>query len=276
MLNDVVLCSQCGARGVVGSTCEYCGSTIISQNNKQEEGHSVIESWSELHLDGYSLVDENTIGECDFPEYYVARGNRTGKQGLINRNGIFVIPCIYDEVMAYLDYDVCCVRKNGESEVIDFEGNSIIASSQGIRLLSRDYATTLSGDQGLYDLKEEKQILSFDYRIIQSLEDDLFIVQKFVQGENLHGIYDARTGTFLLETECVSIQIQENRSFVAHIKTLQDSSFTSIKVLTFSIKDKSVVIEKEEIRTYKTASSSSGCMSVFLIIMLQISLYLLL
>ena len=125
MLADIGICPNCGASGKIGVSCEYCASIIASANCENNESRSVI-SWSDFRLDGFTLVHKRVIGNVDFPEYYVIEGDRTGKQGLISIYGKVVIPCVYDYVIDYLDYNLCSVVKSGQTGVSDFNGKPII------------------------------------------------------------------------------------------------------------------------------------------------------
>lgn len=313
MLTSIGICSQCGASGEVGSKCEYCGSTIVtaSHNNTQDEGHSMMESWGDFRLDGFSLVHDNLKGETDSPDYYVIEGNRTGNQGLIDRYGNFTIPCIYDRINAYLDYGICCVSKNCQHGVIDFDGNTVIPlcgnisedlfvvqygmivgfnsvydirgnlkiqlpSGSRILLLSSNIATTYPKCKGLYDLNTGELLLSLEYKIERNIGNDLYLVNKFNGGVTRYGIYKPETKEFLFPTEYLSIQYQENRLYVARLQSVQNDATTGMRTITFSVRGNEIKIEKEEEQTFQTGSGA-GCMLTLLIVLtLPISLFFLL
>lgn len=304
-------CSQCGAQGVVGSQCEYCGSTITVLHSPLGEGHSMIQSWDDLHLDGFKIIHDNCKGYTDFPKYQVVEGIRTGKQGLINANGIFVVPCIYDILMADLDSEVCCVSKGGQYGVISCAGDTIIPlcgckyedvfvvqhklivgfntiydlsgnlliripSEERIMLLSSDFVTTYPHHHGLYRVNGGEMILPAEYSVVKCLSSCLFLVSKFTEGVTRYGVYNAESNSFILKTEYLSIQNRSNGQYEARLQRIKENGASEVKTLIFCIKGSDVLIEKEENQTFQTGAGT-GCLFVaFWGIVIPISLYFLL
>ena len=311
MRTGLGVCSQCGAQGTIGNRCEYCGSTITAPHNSHGEGNSKIQSWDSFHLDGFTLVYDNCVGDTDFPSYQVVEGIRTGKQGLIDINGCFVIPCVYDELIAYLDYEICCIDKDNQYGVITFTGENIIPlsectqeesfkvqfnlilgensiydingnllahipSSERIILLSPSLATTDSHGHGIYSIDRGEFILPTEYSVIKMYRENLFLVSKFIDGATRFGVYNTESNTFVLRTEYSSIQYRDNGRYEAKLQSILDNGTTEMKTITFCIKENEIYIEKEEQQTFQTGSSN-GCMFVVLLgIVIPYSLYLLL
>ncbi len=310
MRTSLGICSQCGAQGTIGTRCEYCGSTIAALHDSHGEGNSMIQSWDAFHLDGFTLVYDNCIGDTDFPSHQVVEGIRTGKQGLIDINGDFVIPCIYDELIAYLDYEICCVDRDSQYGVISFTGETIIPlsecaqdelfdvqfnlivgedmiydvngniiahipSSERVILLSPSLATTGSHGHGIYSINRGEFILSTEYSVIKMYSDNLFLVSKFTDGATRFGVYNTESNTFSLETKYSSIQYRDNGRYEAKLQNILDNGITEMKTITFCIKENDIYIEKEEQQTFQTGSSN-GCMFIVLLgIVIPYSLYLL-
>lgn len=287
-------CTQCGAQGEIGTKCEYCGSIVSAP--QPQGNHSMIESWGDYHLDGFSIVSENVDGDTDFPEFQVIKGDRTGKYGLINRYGTVLIPCIYDYLKVYLDYNLCSIAKDfchaiyntegqivvpfeefnplglflisdglivGYNTVYDLQGNLKIKlpTNHRIILLSNLYASTIQ-KRGLYSLENGETLLSDDYKIDKIIGTHLVIVNKFLDGFIRYGIYDCASKDFALKTEFSSIQEQEYGQYVARSLFDRGDGVTRSKTLTLTILSDDIVIDKEETQNYQTAGT--GCLLLLL------------
>lgn len=298
MQSDIGFCSQCGAQGAVGAKCEYCGSTIVAPHNIQDESHSMSQSWSDFHLDGFLLVPENIEGESDCPDFYVIEGKKTGNQGLINRYGEIVVPCIYDYLKIYLDYELCCAYKDyrhgvigvdghivipfdeenplgiyvisdncivGYNRIFDLHGNLKIElpSDDRIVSLTESYATTYPDNKGLFSVESGELLLPQEYRIDKVINYSLFLVNKVTDGFTRYGLFNPQTKEFVLPVEYLSIQYQESGSYVAKLKSVLDNRITTMSTLTFKTIDGDIVIEKEEKQNFQTANSP-GCLLLLL------------
>lgn len=306
MLSDLGYCTQCGAQAKVGTKCEYCGSIISAP---QPQGyHSMIESWGDYHLDGFSIINENAEGDTDFPEFQVIKGDRTGKYGLIDRYGTVRIPCIYDYLKVYLDYKLCTIAKDychaiyntdgqavvpfgdinplgvfiisdglvvGYDTIYDLQGNLKVKLSTDSRviLLSSLYASTLN-KRGLYSIEGGEQLLSDDYKVDKIIDIHLVIVNKVFDGFTRYGIYNCASKEFILNPEFTSIQEQGYRRYVAKAQYSQENVTTTLRTLTFKVNGDNITIEKEEEQKYQTGSGT-GCL-LFLLPLLSPLLYFLL
>lgn len=295
MLSNLGYCTQCGAQGEIGTKCEYCGS-IISVPQPQGN-HSMIESWGDYHLDGFSIVGENAEGYTDFPEFQVIKGDRTGNYGLIDRYGVVRIPCIYDYLKVYLDYNLCTLSKDyrhavyntdgqvvipfgemnplgpfllsdglivGYNTIYDIQGNLKIKLSVNNRiiLLSDLYASTIK-KRGVYSIESGEKLLSDDYKVDKIIDKHLVIVNKVFNGFTRYGIFDCSSKEFVLKTEFSSIQEQGYKHYVARGQSEQENGSTLSKTLTLAIRDGKLVVEKEEKQNFQTGSGT-GCLLLLL------------
>lgn len=306
MQPDLGFCSQCGAQGEIGTECEYCGSII--SDSQLLGNHSMIESWSDYQLDGFSIVCEKLKGYTDVSEVQVLKGNRSGKYGLVNRYGNIVIPCIYDQIMVYLDYHLCTVSIDYKNAIYDTDGNVVIPfgdvnpmgvfviqnnlivgyntifdlqgnikvslpSYDRIVLVSELYASTFPDARCLYDVESGDQLLSREFRIDKIIDTHLLIVNKVFDGFTRYGIYDAVHRKFVLKLEYSSILKQGNKRYVARAQTDQNNGVTQSITLTFSVDKNKVVIQKQDIQNMQTGSGI-GCLSMLsLILLITFSLY---
>jgi len=271
----------------------------------------MIQSWDSFHHDGFTIVHDNCIGETDCPSYQVVEGIRTGKQGLIDVNGVFTVPCIYDELTAYLDYEICCVNVDDQYGVISFKGETIIPlsgyeqedlfviqhkfivgfnlvydihgtlitrfqSDERIMLLSQSLATTYPNGHGIYRINDGGIALPSDYSVVKMYCDNLFLVSKFTNGATRYGVYNTDSNRFSLRTEFLSIQYRDNGRYEARLQTILDNGVTEMKTLTFFIKDSDIFIEKEEKQSFQTGSGNGCVFAALLGMVIPISLYLLL
>ena len=281
MRTGLGICSQCGAQGTIGTKCEYCGSTITVSHNSHGEGNFMTQSWDSFHLDGFIIVQDKCIGETDCPSYQVVEGIRTEKQGLIDTNGVFVVPCIYDELTAYLDYEVCCVNRDDQYGVVSFSGETIIPlsgygqedfyviqhglivgfntvydingtlitrfqSDERIMLLSPSLATTYPNGHGIYRIYGGRMALPSDYSIVKMYSDNLFLVSKSSNGATRYGVYNTDSNTFSLSTDFLSIQYRDNGRYEAKLQNISDNGVTEMKTLTFLIKEGDIFILAQE------------------------------
>lgn len=294
MCSSIGICKQCGAQGEIGKKCDYCGITIsvpLPSGN-----HSMIESWSDYHLDGFTIVDDRVEGNTDFPEFQVIKGDRTGYYGMIDRYGIIRIPCIYDYLKVYLDYDLCSVVKDlrncilstdgqevipfgemnplgmytishgficGYNTIYDLQGNLKIQIPVDCRivLMSNLYASTLQL-KGLYSLETGEILLGDEYGVDEIIDTDLIIVNKVSDGYTRYGIYDGNTKSFALSIEFTSIQYQGLGKYEARAQQIQEDRTTKSRMLLLSIQDGKIEIEREDIQQYQT--SSAGCLLALL------------
>ena len=305
MLSGLGYCTQCGAQGEIRTKCEYCGSVISAP--QPQGNHSMIESWGDYHLDGFSIVDENAEGGSDFPEFQVIKGNRTGKYGLVDRYGIVRIPCIYDYLKVYLDYNLCTIAKDychaiyntngqavvpfgdinplgvflisdglavGYDTIYDLQGNLKVKLTTDSRviLLSNFYASTLN-KRGLYSIESGEQLLSDDYKVDKIIDTHLVIVNKVFDGFTRYGIYSCASKEFELNPEFTSIQEQGYKRYVAKAQYSQENGTTALRTLTFQVNGDNIDIEKEENQNYQTGSGT-GCL-LFLLPLLSPLLYFL-
>lgn len=296
MCSGIGFCNQCGAQGKIGTICEYCGATISAPT--PSGSHSVIESWSDYHLDGFSIVDDRLEGNTDFPEFQVIKGDRTGLYGVVDRFGVVRIPCIYNYLKVYLDYNLCCVGKDYRNAVLDVEGKVIIPfgefnpvgvymisygliygyntiydlqGNQKVKLpvnsrvvlLSDLYASTLQ-KKGLYSLETGEPLLTDDYGVDEIIDTHLVIVNKVLDGFTRYGIYDCSTRDFALPIEYTSIQYIGFGKYEARAQYTQDERTTKSRMLLLTIQDGKLEIEKEDIQQYQTGSGD-GCLFVLLL-----------
>lgn len=299
-------CTQCGAQGEIGGKCEYCGSSITTP--RPQGNHSMIESWSDYHLDGFSIVDENAEGGSDFPEFQVIKGDRTGKYGLVDRYGIVRIPCIYDYLKVYLDYNLCTIAKDychaiyntngqavvpfgdinplgvflisdglavGYDTIYDLQGNLKVKLTTDSRviLLSNFYASTLN-KRGLYSIESGEQLLSDDYKVDKIIDTHLVIVNKVFDGFTRYGIYNCASKEFELNPEFTSIQEQGYKRYVAKAQYSQENGTTALRTLRFKVNGDNIAIEKEEKQNYQTGSGT-GCLLFLLSLLLPLLYFLL-
>lgn len=305
MLSDLGYCTQCGAQGEIGTKCEYCGSIIsapLPQGNR-----SMIESWSDYYFAGFSIVSENVEGENDFPEYQVIKGDRTGKYGLVDRYGIVRIPCVYDYLRVYLDYNLCSISKDyrhaiyntdsqavvpfgeispfgvflisdglivGYNTIYDLQGNlkAKLSTDSRVILLSNLYASTLN-KRGLYCIESGEKLLSDDYKVDKIIDKHLVIVNKVFNGFTRYGIFDCASKELVLNTEYSSILEQEYKHYVARGQSEQENGSTLSKTITFAIKNDKLIIEKEDVQKFQT--SGSGCMLMLIPLLSPLLYYLL-
>ncbi len=268
----------------------------------------MIQSWSDYHLDGFSIVNENVEGNTDFPEFQVIKGDRTGYYGMVDRYGVVRIPCIYDHLKVYLDYNLCSVVKDycnavyntegqfvipfgeinplgvfiisngfitGYNTVYDLQGNLKIElpANHRVVLLSDLYATTLQ-KRGIYSLDSGETLLPDEYKVDKIIDTHLVIVNKVFDGFTRYGIYDCSTKSFVLNTEFTSIQPLEYDKYEARSQTVQNDGSTKSRALILAIKEGKVEIEREDIQNFQTGSGT-GCMLVFLPLLLPIILWFL-
>lgn len=306
MLSNLGYCAQCGAQGEIGTKCEYCGSTISAP--QLQGNHSMIVSWGDYHLDGFSIVNENAEGNTDFPDFQVIKGDRSGKYGLVDRYGVVRIPCIYDYLKVYLDYNLCSIAKDyrhamfntdgqvvvpfgdinplgvflisdglvvGYDTIYDLQGNLKVklATDSRVILLSNLYASTLS-KRGLYSIEGGEQMLSDDYKVDKIIDTHLVIVNKVFDGFTRYGIYNCASKEFVLDTEFTSIQEQGYKRYVAKAQYSQENGTTAMRTLTLKVNGENIAIEKEEKQNYQTGSGT-GCL-LFLLPLLSPLLYFLL
>lgn len=307
MQSNLGFCSQCGAQGEIGNKCEYCGSTISV--SKSEGNHSMIESWGDYHLDGFSIANEKVKGSTDISEVQVLRGNRSGKYGLVNKYGNIIIPCINDHLMVYLDYHLCTVSKDyrnaiydtdgkvvipfgdanpmgvfviqnnlivGYNTIFDLQGNIKVAlpSQDRIVLVSELYASTFPEARSLYDIGSGEQLLSKDFRVDKIIDSHLLIVNKVFDGFTRYGIYNCASKEFVLNPEYTSIQEQGYKRYVAKEQYLQENGTTALRTLTFKVNGDNIAIEKDEKQNFQSGSGA-GCL-LFLLPLLSPLLYFLL
>ncbi|MCQ2237788.1 MAG: WG repeat-containing protein [Bacteroidaceae bacterium] len=304
MQSDLGFCTQCGAQGRIGNKCEYCGSTISA--SRQLGNYSMIESWGDYHFDGFSIVSENVEGNTDFPEFQVIKGDRTGYYGLIDRYGNVRIPCIYDYLMVYLDYNLCSIAKDyrhaifntegqivvpfeeanplglflildslifGYNTVYDLQGNLKVKlpTNDKIILLSNLYASTIHS-RGLYSLENGEALLSTNYKVEKIIGTHLVIVSKVFDGFTRYGIFNCLSKDFVLKMEYSSIQEHGYKDYIASSFHVLNNGTTKSNTLTFTISsDNRIVVEKEELQTFQTPSGN-GCM-LLLLLMLSPLLY---
>ena len=296
MCSSIGFCNQCGAQGEIGSKCEYCGSTISAPLT--QDNHSMIDSWSDYHLDGFSIVSENVEGKTDSLEFQVIKGDRTGLYGVVDRYGVVRIPCIFNYLKLYLDYNLCCVVKDYCNAVLDVDGKAIIPfgefnpvglyvisygliygyntiydlqGNQKVKLpvdhrvvlLSDLYASTLH-QKGLYSLETGEQLLSDDYGVNEMIDTHLVIVNKVSDGFTRYGIYDCSTRDFALPVEFTSIQSHGFREYEARAQYTQDERTAKSRMLLLTIQDGKLEIEREDIQQYQTGSGE-GCLLVLLL-----------
>lgn len=295
MLSNLGYCTQCGAQGEIGTKCEYCGSTISAP--QPQGNHSMIESWGDYYLDGFSIVSENAEGGTDFPEFQVIKGDRTGNYGLVDRYGVVRIPCIYDYLKVYLDYNLCTLAKDyrhavyntdgqvvipfgemnplgaflfsdglivGYNTIYDLQGNLKIKLSVDNRiiLLSDLYASTIK-KRGVYSIESGEKLLPDDCKVDKIIDKHLIIVNKVFNGFTRYGIFDCSSKEFVLKTEFSSIQEQGYKHYVARGQSEQENGSTLSRILTLAIHDGKLLVEKEEKQNFQTGSGT-GCLLLLL------------
>lgn len=267
----------------------------------------MIESWSDYCLAGFSIVSENVEGETDFPEYQVIKGDRTGKYGLVDRYGVVRIPCVYDYLKVYLDYNLCSISKDyrdaiyntdgqvvvpfgeihpfgvflisdglivGYDTIYDLQGNlkAKLSTDSRVILLSNLYASTLN-KRGLYSIESGEKLLSDDYKVDKIIDKHLVIVNKVFNGFTRYGIFDCASKELVLNTEYSSILKQEFKHYVARGLSEQENGTTLSKTLTLAIKNEKLIIEKEDVQKFQT--SGSGCMLMLIPLLSPLLYYLL-
>lgn len=267
-------------------------SAPVSQGNL-----SSYESWSDYDLDAFTFENENIIGDTDSPEFQVISDDRTGKFGLIDQYEVIKMPCIYDHFNMYLEYDRCCVAKDGRNAVFNTNGQVIIPFGkinplerysisnnlivgynsvydlQGnlkillptdvkVVLLSQLYATT-SQYRGLYSLEAGKPLLKDEYNVNEVIDTHLIIVSKMNDGFTHYGIYDCISKDFVLPIEFTSIQSQKMGKYEARALYAQEERTVKSKTLILSVKDGKLDTEREDIQQYQTAGT--GCILVLLV-----------
>lgn len=306
MCFDLGVCMQCGAKGEIGSKCEYCGSIISAP--RTQGNHSMIETYNEYQLDGFSIVDDKVEGNTDFPEFQVIQGNKTGYYGMVDRYGVVRIPCIYDYIKVYLDNNLCAITKDhrnavyntdgevvipfgeinplgaffisdglivGYNSVYDLQGNLKIQlpTNKRIVLLSERYATTLQ-KQGVYSLESCETLLDDSYKVDKIIDTHLIIVNKAFNGFTRYGIYDCKSQAFVLDTEFTSVLQLEYNKYEARSQSEQNDGSTKSRTLILVINDGKIEIEREDIQTYQTGAGI-GCMLLLLPLLLPILYFIL-
>lgn len=254
----------------------------------------MIESWKSYSLDGFSIVSENAEGKTDFPEFQVIKGNRTGKFGLVDRYGIVKIPCIYDYLKVYLDYNLCSITRDyrnaiyntdgqvvvpfeeinplgvfiisfehivGFNTIYDLQGNLKVKlpTDQRVFLLSNLYASTIS-EKGLYSTESGEMLLSEEFKVDKMISTHLLIVHKVFDGFTRYGIYDGASNDFVLKMEFSSILEQDYCKYVARSQSTQDNGTTQSKTLTFVVNDNKLEVEREDSQIFHTSSPKAGCL----------------
>ena len=311
MYDYLGFCPQCGANGKVGSQCEYCGSTIFAVSSPDIKSTG-IQSWTEFQIDGFEILRNQVEGSSDFQEYCVVRGKQSGKQGLIDRTGKFVIRCIYDYVRLYSDYNICSIGSRGQNGVIgvdgkfliplkgcygalgfydpkydriygykdvsDIQGNKIsdIPSKKRIFLISSNLVTTMPDKKGIFKVETGCVLLDENFVLEKSINDRYYIVSKFIDGSLKYGVYDTEEEEFTLDIMYSNIMCQDDKTYFARMITNQ-SNCSIQKTILFTVSKSTIKIIKEETQTFNNINSGMGCMiALFVAMTVPVSLYFIL
>ena len=268
----------------------------------------MIVSWRDYHLDGFSIVDDSVEGNTDIPEFQVIKGDRTGYYGLVDRYGVVRIPCIYDYLKVYLDYNLCSVVKDFRNAILTTDGQAIIPfgeisplgmytilhnlicgydtiydlqgnlkiqlpADDRVILISDLYASTLQS-KGLYCLATGEILLGNEYGVDKIINTHLIIVNKVTNGFTRYGIYDCSTKSFVLPIEFTSIQYLSLGKYEARAQSNNEDGTVKSRMLLLSIQDGKLVTEREDIQQYQ--NSGTGCLLVLLLpLLLPLAFYLL-
>ena len=261
------------------------------------------------YIVAFSIVDDGVEGNTDIPEFQVIKGDRTGFYGMVDRYGVVIIPCIYDFLKVYIDYNLCSVVKDFRNAILTTDGQTVIpfgeinplgmftishslvcgyntiydlqgnlkiqlAADDRVILLSDLYASTLRG-KGLYSLDTGEILLNDEYVADKIIDTHLIIVNKVTNGFTRYGVYDCCTKSFALPIEFTSIQYLSLGKYEARAQYKQECGTTKSRMLLFSIQAGTLEVEREDAQQYQI--SGTGCLLMLLLpLLLPIALLYLL
>ena len=134
MNNQVYIpCPSCGALGILGSNCAFCGSTIQGKGNMPQSS-TLITARKTISDDEYIRKTSRFNWVGTFTKNDIAVVFAGGQYGVINRNADLIIPLDYDTISLVEDFVLlerkqsCCIisvkfwdyLKGPDGEIITF------------------------------------------------------------------------------------------------------------------------------------------------------------
>lgn len=162
MSKESAICPQCGAQGIAGEVCEFCGTRIplpvIEEAQEEEAQEEEPFSWYNVIPQGYDPSVENIIGDPANALYMVVKrtlsknkATGSGKEvqdyyGVINRKGKFVVDCDKENIEFYQETNYHLYKSKGESVLQNLETGNTVAKGN-IKTIVFQYVkeTTLIG-----------------------------------------------------------------------------------------------------------------------------------
>lgn len=162
MSKESAICPQCGAQGIAGEVCEFCGTRIplpvIEEAQEEEAQEEEPFSWYNVIPQGYDPSVENIIGDPANALYMVvkrtfSKNKATGSgnevqdyYGVINRKGKFVVDCDKENIEFYQETNYHLYKSKGESVLQNLEtGNTVAKGNIKTTVFQYVKETTLVG-----------------------------------------------------------------------------------------------------------------------------------
>ena len=99
-----------------------CKGEVIEINEK----HNYIKLREEFEYKYYNFQLEEKSAKDIFPANTLYTSKQDGKYGFVNKNGIIIVECEYEDATEQNEYGYAAIKKNGKWGAIDYKGNIVI------------------------------------------------------------------------------------------------------------------------------------------------------
>lgn len=178
---------------------------------------------------GLYSIDGKEVIPCKYEylsyqeEIRFIKVKQSDKYGLCSIEGEVIIPCRYDRISDYYYKDSGCFEvERGEGEgVYDNQGNELLSCIYDNVFIQGEYITfELNGKEGLYSIKEKKEILKCEYHYLSYPQEGLVVFKKEKDGK--YGYMDMK-GKVIIEP-----QYDDAASFEEGVAQVTKEGVTSI------------------------------------------------
>lgn len=156
---------------------------------------------------GLYSIDGKEIIPCKYD--YLSFDDKNGffevkqneKNGLCNSEGKEIIPCKFDYIWDYDYKEAGCFRVelNDKEGAYNDKGNELLSCIYNDVFIQGDYITfELNGKEGLYSIKEKKEILKCEYHYLSHPQEGLILFKKEKDGK--YGYMDLK-GKVVIEPQ---------------------------------------------------------------------------
>lgn len=225
----IARCSNCGAQGIAGKACDYCGSLIPN----------VLSTTSTIADSLRNCVDiVDSISICSVR---VLRRENDGLYGIVSLEGEIIVPFVLEKVI--IDADCLCIihKENEYMGVIGFSGDTIIGR-QNLFSIERPITNNLfvigkynelGFRYGIYNSLTKNILLDTNLVSIETNSEKI-TTKKVISQEGDKDIYEI--STYVIHDTGLSLEKEEQQTFTNYERSQQVGCFSIITiVITFSI-----------------------------------------